>query len=541
MLVQPDGKVLLAAGVGLARFNADGAPDMSFGTGGQVVADFAVADAALTPGGKIVVVGDDLARYTATGTLDTSFGMGGEVIPSFGTIRDVAVQADGRIVVLGGQDLVRYNTDGSLDTSFGSGGVVNIQFGTTLILQANGRLVVAAGDQAASNFELARYNPDGSPDVTFGTSGTVITNVNVIGIPFTLGANVADMALQPDQKIVVAGGIGGNMVLARYDVNGNLDATFGVDGLAVMIGGGLTPGDFPAAVAVQGNGRIVVAGTLHIRDFGRAPDVSRFNPNGSTDLTFNSSGSLVMPNGVAVQADGKILVAASSGISPNTVAAVERLLTDDPLPTASQRFVAQAYLDLLQRPAEPAGLSYWSGLIDQGQATRTQVVSGIEASPEYRAIEVQSFFGLLLNRAATADELSAYGGFLATGGTVEQAEAAVVSSAEYAHNHGDTNDGFLDGLYRDAFGRAVDAGARNALDQALASGTMTRQQVGEVIFGSVEYFGDLVQGFYPHFLHRPADPTGLSNAVNALTSGALGDEGVIAGIVGSDEYLAERT
>jgi hypothetical protein len=107
--------------------------------------------------------------------------------------------------------------------------------------------------------------------------------------------------------------------------------------------------------------------------------------------------------------------------------------------------------------------------------------------------------------------------------------------------HGDTNDGFLDGLYRNAFGRVVDAGARNALDQALVSGTMTRQQVGDVVFASVEYLGDLAQGFYPRFLHRPADPTGLLNAVNALTSGALTDEGVIAGLVGSDDYLAERT
>jgi uncharacterized delta-60 repeat protein len=154
VLVQPDDKVLEATTIGLARFNADGTPDMSFGTGGQAVTDFNVADAALTPDGKIVVVGDALARYTATGTLDTSFGMGGEVIPSFGSISDVAEQADGKIVVLGSQALVRYNTDGSLDTSFGSGGAVNIQFGTSLILQANGRLVVAAGDQV-SKFELA--------------------------------------------------------------------------------------------------------------------------------------------------------------------------------------------------------------------------------------------------------------------------------------------------------------------------------------------------------------------------------------------------
>jgi hypothetical protein len=96
---------------------------------------------------------------------------------------------------------------------------------------------------------------------------------------------------------------------------------------------------------------------------------------------------------------------------------VARLLTNDPLPSASQRFVAQAYLDLLKRTADPAGLGYWSHLLDQGMATAEEVVADIEATPEYRAIEVQQVFGLLLNRAATSSELNGYGTFLANGGT----------------------------------------------------------------------------------------------------------------------------
>ena len=221
---------------------------------------------------------------------------------------------------------------------------------------------------------------------------------------------------------------------------------------------------------------------------------------------------------------------------------VARLLTNDPLPSASQRFVAHAYLDLLKRTADPAGLGYWSHLLDQGMATAEEVVADIEATPEYRAIEVQQVFGLLLNRAATSSELNAYGTFLASGGTVEQAEAAIAGSAEYfAHRAGMTNNGFLDALYADALGRAVDSTGRQNFGNALATGTLTRGQVAAFIFDSREYFTGLVESFYLHFLHRPADSTGLTSAVNGLETGALSDEAMIASLVGSAEYAAQRT
>jgi uncharacterized delta-60 repeat protein len=579
VLVQPDGKVLLAATVGmlaqvtifdfgLARLNADGTLDTTFGTGGEVLTTFAgpatVTDAVLTRDGKIVVVGTAdngplccpefaLARYNGDGTLDTGFGMGGKVLTSFGTafnssISDVVVQADGKIVVLGSATsspsrvffaLVRYNPDGSLDTSFGTGGVSATDFGDSLALQTDGRLVVAANDR------VARYTASGSLDVTFGTGGVASTGLQV-------PSSNLDVTQQPDGKILLAGAAptgGSRIALVRFNLNGALDATFGTGGV-VVFPNSTDPlhGWVSHEVGVASDGRILVGGAELSNPtlVSLGPAVIRFDPNGNVDNAF--AGGIIagfspgVVLGLAFQADGKILVAGTNSIMPfTTIAVVGRLLTDDPLPTASQRFVAQAYLDLLQRTAEPGGLSYWSGVLDQGQATRDQVASGIEASPEYRAIEVQGMFGLLLNRAPTSDEVNAYGSFLATGGTVEQAEAAVTGSAEYAHNHGGTNDGFLDGLFRDAFGRAVDPAARNALDQVLATGVMTRQQVGAVIFGSVEYFADLVQGFYHRFLHRPADPIGLADAVNALTNGLLADEAIIAAQVGSDEYAAVRT
>src|SRR5262249_3239773 len=99
---------------------------------------------------------------------------------------------------------------------------------------------------------------------------------------------------------------------------------------------------------------------------------------------------------------------------------------------------------------------------------------------------------------------------------------------------------FLNTLYRDTLDRLVDATALEGFSQALASGSASRTQVSSQVLGSAEYFTHLVQDFYTRFLHRAADPLGLTNAVNALEHGGT-DETIIAGILGSDEYLAQRT
>src|SRR5262249_15434318 len=142
-----------------ARYNPNGSLDTTFGQGGKVSMSFGPgADSAnalaLQSDGKIVVVGSAymgaatgtdyaVARYNADGSLDTSFGQGGLVAADFNlnytdVAQGVALQADGRIVVVGHTNggaatgdnfaVVRYNSDGSLDTSFGQGGLVATNF-----------------------------------------------------------------------------------------------------------------------------------------------------------------------------------------------------------------------------------------------------------------------------------------------------------------------------------------------------------------------------------------------------------------------------
>jgi uncharacterized delta-60 repeat protein len=155
----------------------------------------------------------------AVGDLDTSFDTDGKVTTDFGASSDsassIALQSDGKIVVAGysynGSNydfaVVRYNTNGSLDTSFDTDGKVTTDFGAqsdyakSVALQSDGKIVVAGYSYNGSNYDFAvvRYNTNGSLDTSFDTDGKVTTD-------FGASSDYAEsVALQSDGKIVVAG------------------------------------------------------------------------------------------------------------------------------------------------------------------------------------------------------------------------------------------------------------------------------------------------------------------------------------------------
>ena len=272
---------------------ADGDLDTSFGTGGKVVTSILSQDdfahsVAIQSDGKIVVAGETkngtadafaLARYNADGTLDTSFGNAdGKVITNSANNSEhaysLAIQSDGKILLAGASGnagdyddfaLARYNTDGSLDTSFGTGGKVVTSFMSqddivrSVAIQSDGKIVVAGETKNGTfdEFALARYNADGTLDTSFGNAGgKVITNSN------NNGDHAYSVAIQSDGKILLAGASDntGNddFALYRYDADGSLDSSFGTGGKVVTaIGGG---DDIGTSVAIQSDGKIVVAG-----------------------------------------------------------------------------------------------------------------------------------------------------------------------------------------------------------------------------------------------------------------------------------------
>ena len=122
-------------------------------------------------------------------------------------------------------------TDGDLDPTFGDGGVVMTDFNTStdlanaVALQADGKLVVAGttytnNDFSDEDFAIARYNADGSLDTSFGNNGRVTTDFP------GLAAVISAVVVQPDGKIVVAGGayplftFAGDFKVARYNPDG---------------------------------------------------------------------------------------------------------------------------------------------------------------------------------------------------------------------------------------------------------------------------------------------------------------------------------
>ncbi|GGR06486.1 delta-60 repeat domain-containing protein [Deinococcus ruber] len=308
---------------GIVRYTRDGGLDQSFGNSGKVLIDFAgssdIARAvALQADGKILVAGGattgnaerfGLARLNANGTLDTSFGVGGKVTTAFsGSSADrplaVVVQPDGAVVV-GGQAtfasnatgidfaLARYTPSGTLDSTFGTGGQVTTALASqngsdsvhALTLQ-QGKIIAVGGE---GDFSAVRYTPSGTLDTTFGTGGKVSgIFAGTIGV-----ANAVQLDSQ--NRVVLAGQSQNDTAVVRLTENGALDSTFGTDGKKVIA---ISAGNWDAAtgLAVQTDGKIVLSGWVYEGNSSSGNfAVTRLNDLGQLDNSFGQSGVTITP------------------------------------------------------------------------------------------------------------------------------------------------------------------------------------------------------------------------------------------------------
>lgn len=255
----------------------------------------------------------------AAGDLDLTFGIEGRVVSDFGgrvnVANDIAIQADGKIVVAGlastpssdtGFDfaVARYNSDGTLDATFGVGGIVTTDFdgwddiAYSVLVQPDGKIVAAGGAEVNVDgsyvnprVALVRYNADGSLDTTFGVDGRVVV---VPGFGFS-SSFLQDIALQPDGRIVGAGSGSessgaSDFLIARFEADGELDSTFGDAGIAFtdFFGGS----DAAYGLAIQADGKIVAVGRAEESETTTVAAFARYNLDGSLDTTF-ASGSVV--------------------------------------------------------------------------------------------------------------------------------------------------------------------------------------------------------------------------------------------------------
>jgi uncharacterized delta-60 repeat protein len=316
--------------------------------------------------GKILVAGSSdfsfaLARYNADGSLDTSFSGDGKVSTGFGLraseAKSVTVQADGKILVAGSSHddfssvfaLARYNVDGSLDINFGEGGKVTTDFGlgyfggNGVTALASGKILVAGYSDSSPylSYVLARYNADGSLDTSFSTDGKLITDTRLSD------DDISSTIVQPDGKILVAGTVysdsgwgHGDFALTRYNADGSLDTSFSGDGKLMTDFG--AHDDIGRSVAVQSDGKILVAGDSLNSNWSGDFALSRYNADGSLDISFGDVGKVTTDFGghhdsacsVTVQADGSILVAGSSYNGNNDDFALARYNADGSLDTS---------------------------------------------------------------------------------------------------------------------------------------------------------------------------------------------------------------
>ncbi|MBS1744735.1 MAG: T9SS type A sorting domain-containing protein [Bacteroidetes bacterium] len=313
-----------------ARYSANGVLDTLFGNKGLAIAEgpyegYAVA---VQHDDKIIIGGVGyaynskyfvLARLNTDGSVDSSFGDNGRVINLLGTIIfDIAIQKDNKIVISGTNGYafvtMRYLPDGVIDDSFGDSGVVitdfnSIAYPSVNIIQPDGKIVVA-GDNGVKIL-LARYNIDGSIDQSFGTNGKVIFK------PKSSINNAGDIVQQPDGKILLAGSasnfISGDVQLMRFLPNGQLDSTFGSYGITIKK---LQYSSAASKLALQTDGKSIISGYAYVNSTYGHFLIERFNSNGNIDSSFGTNGYQITEMnqydasiGVFLQKDNKIVLA----------------------------------------------------------------------------------------------------------------------------------------------------------------------------------------------------------------------------------------
>jgi len=339
MAIQSDGKIVVLGtnlldtsnyDIVLARYNADGSLDATFGSGGTVqlidTLHQVSGGIAIRPDGKLIVVGQNgnssdanivIYRLNADGSRDITFGTNGRtLLPVVQSVaRRVVLQSDGKIVIAGDiafeLTVFRFNSDGTIDTTFNSTGyntVANTWQGNAVAIQTDGKIVIGGSKEYLSKGIWGRFNTDGTID-----GSAIESNVDI-----------RDVAIQPDGKIVFVGsGVGTSLrgaAITRYNTDRSLDKTFGNLGINVASFRNIPDLADAKSVAIQTDGRIVFGGISYLTN-NPACAVARFNSNGFLDVGYGDSGKVetffAAPSDgtgqqistLAIQPDGKVVAA----------------------------------------------------------------------------------------------------------------------------------------------------------------------------------------------------------------------------------------
>jgi uncharacterized delta-60 repeat protein len=357
--------VVLVPGLSLAMSPGD--LDTTFGTTGVTNQPIGNADSEADqvrqlPDGSIVAAGytqnasghygPAVFKFDADGNLDTTFngGLGYhmlDLVPTAGangSALDLLVQPNGRLLLAGQVDdfssnlfewvVARFKPTGALDTSFGGGdGIFTKTFSaygrlSGAALQPNGKIVVAGAISSSTwRATVARLDANGTLDATFGAGG-----IKRLGAGYLFGVTLA-----PAGKIVTVGQTDppGDALVWRLLPNGAPDKSFSGDGKLVYDSGG---GDYLRDATVRSDGAIVAAGGSE--PAGKNVLVMRILPKGKRDPAFNGGNPVSVNIGeasdgeaLAIQPDGRIVVAGEAEAGPDKDLLVERYTSSGQLDT----------------------------------------------------------------------------------------------------------------------------------------------------------------------------------------------------------------
>jgi uncharacterized delta-60 repeat protein len=357
---------LLAMGVLCGPASAaPGDLDPSFGVGGKTRVDFGGRDfgggLALQPDGKLLIAGTAwpsggtpefaVARLDGAGNLDASFGAAGRATVSFGMGVSafggaLALQPDGMLVLTGeaGDDFAaaRLRGDGTPDPAFGGGQPQRLNLGPSdhasgVALLPDGKLILAGWTDATgeNTFAVGRLLATGFLDTSGDFNGWQLG----WSLPDFPGGSefAADVAIQTDGKTVAVGTHANDFAVVRLTPSGLYDPAFGnpAGRTTISFGPVFASLDEANAVALQPDGKIVVAGRTNIHsccDFA----IARLNPDGSPDDSFGGGDGRAEvefleesgAQAVALQADGKIILAGYVLVNGDARMAVVRLQPD---------------------------------------------------------------------------------------------------------------------------------------------------------------------------------------------------------------------
>lgn len=381
--IQPDGKILSAGKYSgnnfggylfVTRGNSDGSPDNSFGRNGVVKIQKELVSHGLRPYLKDIVIQPDgkillfaqldkisnnwvnllLIRLNADGSRDETFGT--KVIFSDTSIINMepypagmALQQDGKIVIIGsgnspdfgyGQLVFRLNPDGTKDDSFGNNGIVfqepvgdfDILRFNNISVDSKGRIICCGYEHKAyvraQPFLAVRYLPSGQLDDSFANDGIFLYELSresneaklsfieiLSGDTILLGGSVQ---LEPELWL---GFDSTNIALIRLDAAGQLDPSFGLNGVSLRyIGSTVNYSPF-TDMAIDKNGKIMFVGNPSYSYYA----LWRFNKDGNIDSSYANAGEYIFSHdepfshaifiSIAFQEDNKLVVGGQNSFS----------------------------------------------------------------------------------------------------------------------------------------------------------------------------------------------------------------------------------